>query len=489
MADGRAVSLGWTFMEEVPAIDGGGFKMPDNPHFQGVCHNGSITLNASRVTSESNKICGSVDESRGRVAPTELGVRPAGGWGFEFDANQLANGMAEAVWCKSAFRQLAQKSNRAGLNEITSVSGGVITFDGASGFSVGDVVRLSGFTEKGDGLAEVTAVGANTITVPGIEDQAVAGPGALVKLAGKKITGTLNRAAKTLTGFANAANYVGEYEGVDLTRDDFTSVGFSEVEEVDGGTITFSKIPKGFVDGAFSGYAYVGDTYHDGRTRRPIAVEQRFVDDEGGEWYVYFLGLYVSTFQHSGTNTETAQNITGSIEFVGIEAPELRSYTRWPGAVTVPFMESKTFQTGGNVAAVRFNGEALNAANAVTSHNLTVNNNPRVKGAYGTDAGTGVAFGDFTSSTSVGSYLDTPDRYQPLVDGGAIDFDLAFTSADGFTASVSTPSGRYDPGTLNIDGSGDVSMTQPFNAYINKERGYTQQFQLFYGGGTAPVRA
>jgi len=485
MADTSTIAIG--IVQMVDNGDGG-FKIPDNPRFQNICHTGP-TLTPNRQTQQSEKICGTSTNSRGRSNPTQLGQRPGGGWNFELEFNQFAAQTAEGVMANTWRKRQNFRTNRGGVDNVTGVSTGVVAVTSGTAFAAEDLVRTLGFdNDANNGVFLATAGDAAGVTLPGLIDESSPPVSAAVHVAGKAI------AKLSLTDTAASGGTPATLEATGLTWSNYLGegdwfklggVGWCRVQSVSGITASLDIVPAGFAGGTFldnyTGYIWFGDTIRDGRRKVPYAVEIRAIQDDGTIWYAYWEGLYFNTSQWSGQNTQNAQIFTGSFDFIGIEKPGNATVTRLTGAVTVPAIPSKSFQTGQNVDLLLEDGVRFNAADAVTSMQTTLSHQAEPKGGFEYDAGIGLRYGDFDPSGNIETYLDAPERYNLLIESDPLAITYALRSEDAYGMLIDLPNAEYTGGQPNAQGrNSSASLSLPFSGYIDESNGYTAQLQLHY---------
>lgn len=486
MADNATISLRICEMES----DGnGGYQIPAAAHFQGICHTG-VTLNAGRQTQQSEKICGTVSGSRGRQNPTPLGLRPAGGWNSEWEFNQLPH-VARGYMANDWRKRLNNRTNRYGTTQISSVTSTDVNVTAGTDFAASQVVYMDGFTNSANnGVKLISAGDGDSYQVLGLVAEASPPVTAEVRVVGLAVaSGSIVMTAASAPNPATLQVVSQDWSAYLLGAGDWFKlgkVGWCRVESIAGDTLSLDVVPEGYAGGTFldnyDGYLWFGDTIRDGRTKVPYVIEQGIVKDSGDVYYVYWPGLYLNTGQFSGSNTDSAQVISGSFAFSGIEKPIVRTVAqgRWPGAVTVPGIDTRSYNTGSHVDLLLEDGKIINAADAVTTVANTLNHNVAIRGAQGFDAGSGIRFGDFDPSGNVDAYLDDEDRFSYLIESGQLSLTYALKSPDFYGLLWDMPNMEYTGGTQNTAGrNNDATLSLPYNGYVSDDD-YTTQLQLHY---------
>lgn len=394
---------------------------------------------------------------------TPVGQEPGGSIPVAWSAETLLDFLAavsRAEWTATPERQ--------GATEVSAVAlSGVYTVTSGTDFQVGHLVKATNFaTAANNGVGQVTATGATSVTLSGITTAAetVTGDDARLKVIGYQaeaageISVVVSGSTATFTSTLNPVT-MGLAAGMWMQATGFTGTtannGWYRISEVTASTIVCDVIPDGAATdaaGSVEVALYFNDYLRDANVLTTFTIEGANTDLDPVV-YQYFRGCGIGAMSLDLAVNEVA---TGTVEITGLTAPDPTT-TRLTGATTQVATTTGVFNAASHVGRIAENGVTI--PTVCSRVGITLTNNITRAGAVGTYGAIDLSQRGINAQVTMAAYMEDEALLTRAVSGEETSFDLRLV-LDGNGYIFDFPRGKYEEGGSQ-ENSGDEITNLP----------------------------
>ena len=374
---------------------------------------------------------------------------------------------------------------------ITGVSASTDTYTLSAGgnWSVGDLVRATGFPDdvnNGIFLALAGSNATNLVTANGRADNAVVPIGARLKVVGA--SGTLIQGPGSLGGIPASITNLKKGEwirvgGLDATNKFAAGNGWCRCSaDQSGATVALDVVPAGWAaETKPAVYLFVGEWIRNGVIDKSWTVEVQMQDLAAPEFH-YFTGQKMGVLN---IKSDAQAVLVGSVTLVGMGAAD-PDITRFAGATDVLAPNFSVLNTSNNAGQVKESGVRVAGPNYVMSSEINIDNTTRRQNAQATDGSIGIGVGRCMVTGKLNTYYGNRTLLTKLRGGKATSYDVVYTQGDDDVGReallVDLPRIKFSSGDPSVTGvDTDRMLDMAFQAYRHPVLGHTIHVQKFEG--------
>ena len=364
---------------------------------------------------------------------------------------------------------------------ITGVtaSTGVIAVTTGVAFTVGHLVRLSGFGQSGNnglfriatGSATVPAVGAAQLT-----DEAAPAAAARVKVVGLQgvsgdIAAVVDGLTATALDFTTLGVAIGQWIKVGGTGSNFrfataATNGWARIVAIAAGKLTLDNLPTGWAADTGTGKTlriFFGDRLKNGTTLLSQTIERGWMG-QATPSYIIQRGMVVGQGEFTYESKQVAKYV---LTFSGMTGEATTtSLDDTPDPVTT----NRSMDSAVSVGRIAENGVAVGGPNFVKSCGITINNNLRMLDAIRNDGKVGavdIGTGSCDVSINLQTYFGSLDLLTRLFNSAVTNLNLRIAK-DNQAVITAVPRMTMTDGATNAQSKNQDSML-PITAQASKD--------------------
>jgi hypothetical protein len=241
--------------------------------------------------------------------------------------------------------------------------------------------------------------------------------------------------------------------------------------------LTFDIVPSGWATNGGAGATvdlFLGERIINGVTRRSYTVEKEFTD-HSPVTFSYLRGMVMDGIV---INVTPQSIVTYTPTFLGLTNEY--TPTRFAGATTVAAPSTQVLNSSSNVGRIARAGSPITTENLVLEATLEISDNLRNKPAVGFLGASDIGVGEFSLTGALGTYFDSPELAQEVVDNTESSFDARFEDNESHVLLFDVVRLKWSEGADEIPGKNDdVTLPLQYQAIRHPVLGYTLKVQRF----------